>query len=406
MIFKDFETSNWTWHPQAKAYYWHRFYRQQPDLNYDNPHVRQEMLQVARFWLDLGMDGFRCDAVSHLFEREGTSCEGLPETHAYLKEFRRDLEQTHPECLLLGEANQGPREAAVYFGEGDEFHMAFHFPLAVRMFLALAQESSEPVVDILAQTPTTPANCQWALFLRNHDEMTMSRLTEDERADLYRVYASTPQMRLNNGIRRRLAPLVGYDRRKLKLLYSLIFSLPGSPVLYYGDDIGMGDDVTLADRGGLRTPMQWNATRNAGFSAADPRQLYAPVICDPAARYQDINVETQLQDKHSLISWLKNVITIRKRIPAFAHGELELLAPTNPQVLAYLRQYEGKTVLVVSNLSGTTQHATLDLQQFTGAVPLDVLNGRSLSPIETQSYALNLDPYEFRWLRLPRPTSE
>ncbi|MBM4259051.1 MAG: maltose alpha-D-glucosyltransferase [Deltaproteobacteria bacterium] len=400
VIFRDFETSNWTWHPEAHAYYWHRFYRHQPDLNYDNPRVRQEVLQIARFWLDLGMDGFRCDAVPHLFEREGTSCEGLPETHAYFKELRRDLERTHPECVLLGEANQWPRETAIYFGDGDEFHMTFHFPLVTRMFLALARESSAPIVDILAQTPTIPANCQWAVFLRNHDETTMSRVSEDDRAVLYHTYATTPQMRLNNGIRRRLAPLVGHDLRKLKLLYSLIFSLPGSPVLYYGDDIGMGDDVSRADRGGLRTPMQWDATRNAGFSTADPAQLYAPVICDPPASYQHMNVETQRQDRQSLVSWLKNIIAVRKRLSVFAHGALELLTPANPHVFAYLRTWRDTKVLVVSNLSHQKQEVALPLQQFTGIAPLDICAEHLLSQIGTLPYALTLNPYEFRWLQL------
>jgi len=399
VIFRDFETSNWTWHPEAKAYYWHRFYRHQPDLNYDNPHVRQEMLQIARFWLDLGMDGFRCDAVPHLFEREGTSCEGLPETHAYFKELRRDLERTHPECVLLGEANQWPREAAVYFGEGDEFHMTFHFPLVTRSFLALARENREPVVDILVQTPTIPNTCQWALFLRNHDEMTMSRVTDAEREDLYRAYASDPQMRLNRGIRRRLAPLVDHDLRKLKLLYSLIFSLPGSPVLYYGDDIGMGDDVMLADRGGLRTPMPWNDRHNAGFSQADPGQLYAPVVHDQAAGYQRINVEAQLHDKHSLLLWLKKLIALRKSMSTFARGTVEILSSPNAQVLTYLRQWNKETILVMSNLSGQEQRVELDLPQFAQAVPLDLLSGMTLSPMREQPYVLNMEPYGFYWLR-------
>ncbi len=401
VIFKDFETSNWTWHPTAQAYYWHRFYQHQPDLNYDNPHVREEMLTVARFWLDLGIDGFRCDAVPHLFEREGTNCERLPETHAYFKDLRRDIERTHPECLLLGEANQWPREAAVYFGDGDEFHMTFHFPLVTRLFLAVARESREPLVDILARTPTIPTTCQWALFLRNHDEMTMSRVNDEEREDLYQAYASDPQMRLNRGIRRRLAPLVGHNLQKLQLLYSLVFSLPGSPVLYYGDDIGMGDHVSLADRGGLRTPMQWNSGLNAGFSQADPGQLYAPIIHNRATGYQHINVEAQLRDEHSLLSWLKKLIALRKSTPAFAHGTLAMISSPYAQVLTYLRQWNTETILVVSNLSGQEQSVELDLRQFARAVPLDLLSGLSLSPIDTHPYVLNLNPYEFYWLRLP-----
>ena len=400
IIFRDFETSNWTWHPEAKAYYWHRFYRHQPDLNYDNPDVRQEMLQIARFWLDLGMDGFRCDAVPHLFERDGTSCEGLLETHAYFKELRRDLELTHPERVLLGEANQWPREAAVYLGDGDEFHMAFHFPLVTRSFLALARENRDPVVDILAQTPTIPATCQWAVFLRNHDEMTLSRVTDTEREDLYRAYASEPQMRLNRGIRRRLAPMVGYDLRKLKLLYNLILSLPGSPVLYYGDDIGMGENVLLADRGGLRTPMQWNDGLNAGFSSVDPTRLYAPVIDNPETSYQHINVEAQLRDEHSLLSWLKKVIALRKNIPAFAHGTLKMLAPANPQMLAYLREWNDERVLLVSNLSGKEQSVELDLQQFSHAVPTDLLRNTPFPPITMRAYKLTIEPYGFLWLRV------
>jgi maltose alpha-D-glucosyltransferase / alpha-amylase len=400
VIFQSFETSNWTWHPEAQAHYWHRFYRHQPDLNFDNPYVRQEMLQIARYWLDLGMDGFRCDAVPHLFEREGTSCEGLPETHAYFKELRRDLERTHPECLLLGEANQWPREAAIYFGDGDEFHMTFHFPLVTRTFLALAQEKHEPITDILAQTPSIPATCQWAVFLRNHDEMTLSRVSEADRQDLYQAYASDPQMRLNRGIRRRLAPMVGHDLRKLKLLYSLIFSLPGSPVLYYGDDIGMGDNVSLADRGGLRTPMQWNDKLNAGFSQAGPTRLYAPVIDNPATGYQRINVEAQLHDQYSLLSWLKKIIAMRKTVPAFAHGILEMLPSANPQVLTYLRQYGDENVIVIGNLSGQEQRVELDLRRFAQTVPLDLLSGATLSPTGEQPYVLTIDPYGFCWLRL------
>lgn len=406
VIFKSFETSNWTWHPQAKAYYWHRFYHHQPDLNYDNPAVRQEMLRIARFWLDFGMDGFRCDAVPHLFEREGTSCEGLPETHAYFKDFRRDLEQTHPECLLLGEANQWPREAARYFGDGDEFHMTFHFPLVTRLFLALAQASREPLVDILAQTPEIPSSCQWAVFLRNHDEMTMSRVTDEARQDLYRVYANDPAMRLNTGIRRRLAPLVGHDLRKLTLLYSLLFSLPGSPVLYYGDDIGMADDVTLTDRGGLRTPMQWNAAQNAGFSTAAPPQLYAPVIHDPRYGYQHINVEAQRQDSHSLLSWLKKAIIIRKQTLAFAHGSFAMFSPANPLVFVYLRQWEGEAILILSNLSDHPQEGALELQQFTSALPFDLLTGTTFPQLGQSPFVFTLEPYGCCWLRLsPRRAS-
>ncbi len=400
IIFRDSEPSNWTYDPVAKAYYWHRFFHHQPDLNYDNPQVQREMLNVMRFWLDLGLDGFRCDAAPHLFEREGTTSENLPETHAYFKELRRELDGAYPGRVLLAEANQGPADLCTYFGDGDEFHLAFHFPLMPRLFLALRREERRSIVDILNQTLPIPHTCQWLTFLRNHDEMTLARVTDEEREYLFREYAREPRMRLNNGIRRRLAPLLENDRRQLELLYSLVLTLPGSPVFYYGDEIGMGDNIWLDDRNGLRTPMQWSADRNAGFSQANPEQLYLPVILDPVYSYQVINVEAQLRTETSVLHWLRRLITVRKQHSAFGRGTIEFLDASNERVLAYVRQYREETLLVVNNLSRSILSVTLDLQQFCGATPIELIGNTEFPRIGERPYCLSLGPRGFYWFRL------
>jgi maltose alpha-D-glucosyltransferase/alpha-amylase len=399
VIFKDFETSNWEWDTTAQAYYWHRFFRHQPDLNYENPRVQQEMLDVMRFWLDRGLDGFRCDAAPHLFEREGTTCENLPETHTYCKALRRTIDGLYPGRILLAEANQSPAETCAYFGDEDEFHMAFYFPLVPRLLLALAREERQPLVDLLAQTPPIPESCQWATFLRNHDEITLSRLTVDEREELLQVYAPDPRSRLNTGIRRRLAPLLQNDHRRLELVHSIVFTLPGSPVLYYGDEIGMGDDVSLADRQGLRTPMQWNGDHNAGFSQAAPERLYAPVITNPVYGYRTVNVEAQRHADGSLLRRLQRLIAVRKEHSVFGRGALEMLAPADPHILSYLRRDEDETVVIVQNLSQQAQSVALDLRRFAGQMPIDLLRSTRCSPVGEQPYLLNLGPYGFSWLQ-------
>ncbi len=355
IIFQDFETSNWTWDPMAQAYFWHRFYSHQPDLNYDSPHVRKAVFEAVDFWLSLGVDGLRLDAVPYLYQREGTNCENLPETHAFLKDLRRHVEAKFGNRMLLAEANQWPEDAAAYFGEGDECHMAFHFPIMPRLFIALRQEDRFPIVDVLEQTPPIPDSCQWATFLRNHDELTLEMVTDEERDYMYRVYAEDQQMRINLGIRRRLAPLLNNHRRKIELMTSLLFSLPGTPVLYYGDEIGMGNNVYLGDRNGVRTPMQWNPDRNAGFSRANSQQLYLPVIIDPEYHYESINVETQLQNPSSLLCWMKRFIALRKRYKAFGRGTTEFLHPDNRKVMAFVRRYQDECLLIVANLSRYVQ---------------------------------------------------
>jgi len=400
IIFKDFEASNWTWDPVAHAYYWHRFFSHQPDLNYENPQVRREMLIVMRFWLERGVAGFRCDAVPYLFEREGTSCEGLPETHAYCKELRRALDRDYPGCLLLGEANQRPADLGNYFGDGDEFHMAFHFPLVPGLFMALRRAEGHPIVNIVQQTRSIPHSCQWLLFLRNHDEMLLSRVTDEERAYLFREYAEEPRMRLHTGIRRRLAPLLANDRRQIELFYSLLLTLPGSPMLYYGDEIGVGDNIELDDRNGLRTPMQWSSGDNAGFSQAEAEQLYLPVIHDPVYGYQAINVETQLRTETSLLRWLQRVIAVRKQHPAFGRGTIEFLGTADERVLAYVRQYGKETLLIVHNLSGSGLSVELDLQRFCNATPIDLLGNSEFPRIGEHPYRFNLGPHSFYWFRL------
>jgi maltose alpha-D-glucosyltransferase/alpha-amylase len=402
IIFKDSETSNWTWDPLARQYYWHRFYSHQPDLNFDNPAVRREILKVMAYWLDRGIDGFRVDAVPYLFEREGTSCENLPETHAFCKEMRRFVDEYYPGTLLLAEANQWPHDLVPYFGDGDEFHVAFNFPLMPRLFMAIRREQCWPLIEIMDQMPAIPPACQWALFLRNHDELTLEMVTDDERDYMYREYAKDPRMRLNLGIRRRLAPLMDYDRRQVELLYSLLFTLPGSPVIYYGDEIGMGDNIYLGDRHGVRTPMQWTGDRNAGFSRADPSQLYQAVLLDPISHYQALNVEAQLRSPTSLLQWLRRLIRVRKKYPAFGRGTLKFVPCENRRVVAYLREYQGQTVLVVNNLSGFAQPAELDLRGFRGLVPVELLGNHAFPCIEERPYFLSLSPHSFYWFRLDK----
>jgi maltose alpha-D-glucosyltransferase/alpha-amylase len=400
VIFKDFEPSNWAWDPMAKAYYWHRFYSHQPDLNYDNPRVRQEILHVVDFWFGLGVDGLRLDAVPYLYERDNTNCENLPETHAFLKELRRHIDHKFPNRMLLAEANQWPEDAAAYFGQGDECHMNFHFPLMPRLFMAIYTEDRFPIIDILQQTPTIPDNCQWGIFLRNHDELTLEMVTDEERDYMYRVYAQDPQMRLNLGIRRRLAPLLGNHRRRIELMNGLLFSLPGTPVLYYGDEIGMGDNIYLGDRNGVRTPMQWSADRNAGFSRANPQKLYLPVIIDPEYHYEALNVEAQQNNPHALLWWMKRLIALRKRFKAFSRGTIEFLQPENRRVLVFLRRYQNECILVVANLSRFVQYVELNMGTFAGMTPVEMFGREAFPPIGDLPYFLTLGPHAFYWFTL------
>ena len=402
IIFVDTEQSNWTWDPVARAYYWHRFFNHQPDLNYDNPAVVREMLAVLDFWLDLGVDGFRLDAVPYLFERDGTSCENLPETHAILKAIRRHVDSRVAGPMLLAEANQLPADVRAYFGAGDEVHMAYHFPVMPRMFMALHLEDRQPIVDAMEKTPSIPETCQWALFLRNHDELTLEMVTEDERDYMYLAYSMDPQGRLNVGIRRRLAPLVRNDRRRIELLNSVLFSLPGTPVIYYGDEIGMGDNVYLGDRNGVRTPMQWTGDRNGGFSRADPPRLYSPVIMDAVYGYQAVSVEAQESDTASLLHWMRNMIRLRGLFKVFGRGTIEFLQPANHKVLAYVRRLENDVILCVANLSRTAQPAELDLALFEGLTPIEMLGYTEFPAIGTSPYFLTLGPYGFYWFELRR----
>ena len=400
IIFKDFEPSNWSWDPVAKAYFWHRFYAHQPDLNYDHPQVRRAINKVLDFWLDMGVDGLRLDAVPYLFEREGTTCENLLETHQYLKELRRHVDEKFADRLFLAEANQWPEDAAAYFGDGDECHMNFHFPLMPRLFMSLRMEDRYPIIDILQQTPVIPESCQWALFLRNHDELTLEMVTDEERDYMYRAYANELQMRINLGIRRRLAPLLGNDRRKIELLNGLLFSMPGTPVLYYGDEIGMGDNFYLGDRNGVRTPMQWNADRNAGFSQANPQRLYLPVTIDPEYNFEAINVENQQNNPHSLLWWMKHLISMRKRYKVFGRGSLEFLQPDNRKVLAFIRRYQDECVLVVANLSRFAQYVELDLSPYQGITPLELGGRLRFPPITERSYVVTLNAHAILWFSL------
>jgi len=402
LIFKDFETSNWAWDPVARAYYWHRFYSHQPDLNYESPSVRRAILHVLDFWLGMGVDGLRLDAVPYLYERDGTSCENLPETHAFLKKVRRSVDEKFQDRMLLAEANQWPEDAVPYFGDGDECHMAFHFPVMPRLFMAIRTEDRFPIVEILHETPPIPEPCQWALFLRNHDELTLEMVTDEDRDYMYRVYAQDPQARINLGIRRRLAPLLGNHHRRIELMNGLLLSLPGTPVIYYGDEIGMGDNIYLGDRNGVRTPMQWSADRNAGFSRANPQRLYLPIIIDPEYHYEAVNVEAQQTNPHSRLWWMKRLIALRKRYKAFGHGSLEFLHPENRKVLAFLRRYREECILVLANLSRFTHCVELDLSAFKGMVPVEIFGRTEFPRIGEQPYFFTLGPHTFYWFALER----
>ena len=403
IIFKDFEPSNWSWDPVAKQYFWHRFFAHQPDLNFDNPAVHEAMLSVVDFWCGLGVDGLRLDAVPYLYERDGTNCENLAETHTFLKKLRAHIDSRFKDRMLLAEANQWPEDAAAYFGRGDECQMNFHFPIMPRIFMSIHMEDRLPISDILAQTPQIPANCQWALFLRNHDELTLEMVTDEERDYMYRAFAHEPTMRINLGIRRRLAPLVGNDRRQVELMNALLMSLPGTPVLYYGDEIGMGDNVFLGDRNGVRTPMQWSPDRNAGFSRANPQRLVLPVIIDPEYHYESLNVEAQQGNPNSLLWWMKRLIALRKRFQAFGRGSIEFLSPENPKVLAFIRRFEEETVLVVANLSRFSQCVELDLRTFKGHAPIELIGKTRFPTIGELPYLLTLGEHAFYWFSLEEP---
>jgi maltose alpha-D-glucosyltransferase/alpha-amylase len=402
VIFTDTENSNWAWDPVAGAYYWHRFFSHQPDLNFDNPAVADAMLDVIRFWLQLGMDGLRLDAVPYLFQHEGTDCENLPETHAYLRRIRATVDAEFSERLLLAEANQWPEDVVDYFGEGDECHMAFHFPVMPRMFMALRREEAHPIAEILQHMPKIPDNCQWGVFLRNHDELTLEMVTDEERDYMYAEYARDPRMRMNVGIRRRLSSLLDADRRQTELLHALLFSLTGSPVMYYGDEIGMGDNCYLGDRDGVRTPMQWSPDRNAGFSRSDFAALYLPLNMDPVYGYQAVNVEAQQRNPSSLLHWVRNLVKVRKQHPVFGEGEFALLDSSNTKVLAFLRR-DGDVVLVVANLSPTAQPVELDLSVYNGHTPIELLGGTRFPRIGELPYLLTLGPHGFYWFELAGP---
>jgi maltose alpha-D-glucosyltransferase/alpha-amylase len=402
IIFLDTEKSNWAWDPVSKAFYWHRFFSHQPDLNYDNPAVREQMWNVMTFWLAMGVDGFRLDAVPYLVEREGTNCENLPETHEVLKELRRRLDEKFPGRMLLAEANQWPADLRPYFGDGDEFHMAFHFPLMPRMFMGLKLEDRKPITEILQQTPEIPPSCQWSLFLRNHDELTLEMVTDMERDYMYDSYAESKTMRLNLGIRRRLAPLLANDRRRMELMNGMLMSLPGTPIVYYGDEIGMGDNINLGDRNGVRTPMQWNGETNGGFSAAPPERLYAPLIQDPVYGYPAVNVLRQKSSEHSFLNWMERIITVRSSTAVFGRGSIEFLHPANHRILAYVRRLSNEAVLVVNNLSSTAQAVELDLRRYKGSIPIEMF-GRNMFPrVGDLPYLLTLGPFQFYWFRLRR----
>ncbi|MHB1988346.1 MAG: maltose alpha-D-glucosyltransferase [Acidimicrobiales bacterium] len=406
VIFSDFEQSNWAWEPTAGAYYWHRFYSHQPDLNFSNPAVRRAMLRTVDFWLRLGVDGLRLDAVPYLYQQEGTDCENLPETHDFLKELRRHVDKRFPNKMLLAEANQWPEDASAYFGSGDECHMAFHFPLMPRLFMGLRMEDRFPIIDILQQTPPIPEACQWALFLRNHDELTLEMVTDEERDYMYRSYARDPVMRVNLGIRRRLAPLLQFHRQKIELMHGLLMSMPGTPVLYYGDEIAMGDNVYLGDRNSVRTPMQWNADRNAGFSAANPQRLFLPVNIDPQCHYESVNVAAQLDNPDSLLRWVRRLIALRKRHPVFGRGKMDFVNSDNPRVLAFIRHDEEESVLVVANLSRFAEFVELDLSAHRGVAPRELFGQTAFPMIGELPYLVTLGPHAFYWLTLGGRSSE
>ncbi len=400
VIFVDTETSNWTWDEAAGAYYWHRFFRHQPDLNYDNPEVQEAMLNVIRYWLGMGLDGLRLDAVPYLFEREGTNCENLPETHQYLKRVRAVVDAEFPDRVLLAEANQWPQDVRAYYGDGDECHMCFHFPLMPRMFMALRQEQRYPITEILAETPRIPDGCQWGLFLRNHDELTLEMVTDSERDYMYSEFAADPRMKLNLGIRRRLAPLLGNGRRQMELFIALLLSLPGTPILYYGDEIGMGDNVYVRDRDGVRTPMQWNADRCGGFSRADFAQLYLPPLMDPVYGYQACNVEQQQRSESSLLQWVRRFVRVRQAHPVFGRGDFTVVEVNNPSVFAFVRSSPDEEVLCVNNLSRFAQPASLTLPAYSGRSPVELVGRVPFPKIGRSPYPVTLGPHGFYWLRL------
>jgi maltose alpha-D-glucosyltransferase / alpha-amylase len=410
IIFVDTESSNWTFDPVRRQYYWHRFFGHQPDLNYDNPRVQDAVLEALRFWLDLGIDGFRLDAVPYLFEREGTNCENLPETHEFLKKVRIEIDRLYPDRVLLAEANQWPADVVDYFGDpkdgGDECHMAFHFPVMPRIFMAVRREQRYPISEIMAQTPEIPDNCQWGIFLRNHDELTLEMVTDEERDYMWQEYAQDPRMKANVGIRRRLAPLLENDRNQVELFTALLLSLPGSPVLYYGDEIGMGDNIWLGDRDGVRTPMQWTPDRNAGFSTCDPGRLSLPIIMDPVYGYQAVNVEAQLRNMNGLLHWTRRLIEVRKENPAFGLGNFLDLGGSNPSVLAYVREFGDDVVLCVNNLSRFPQPVELDLRRYEGATPIELLGTVHFPRVGELPYLLTLPGHGFYWFRLPMPEHE
>lgn len=406
IIFTDYESSNWTWDPVAEQYYWHRFFHHQPDLNYDNPSVQKEMFRIIDFWLNLGVDGFRLDAIPYLFERENTNCENLPETHDFLKRLRKHVDSKYDNILLLAEANMWPEDSASYFGAGDECHMNYHFPIMPRMFMAVNMENRYPIIDIIDQTPPIPETCQWATFLRNHDELTLEMVTEEERDYMYKVYSKDPLARINLGIRKRLAPLLDNDRRKIELLNVLLFSLPGTPVIYYGDEIGMGDNHYLGDRDGVRTPMQWHPGRNAGFSHANPQKLYLPLIIDPEYRYENINVEDQLKNTNSLLWWMRRLIKMRKRFKAFGRGDIRFLKPENPKILAFVRTFKQEQILVMVNLSRHAQSAMIELQELKDLIPMEVFSQNEFPKIGNKPYLFTFSPYGYFWFQLKKEIAE
>lgn len=402
IIFKDIEKSNWTWEPSVRKYYWHRFFSHQPDLNHNNPEVVKKINDMLDFWLELGVDGFRLDAIPYLCVREGTNNENLPETHRVIKEWRKYMDERHPDKVFLAEANQWPEDVVQYFGSGDECHMAYHFPLMPRIYIALKKESRVPIAEILQNTPEIPHNCQWALFLRNHDELTLEMVTDEERDYMYDEYAKESHMRLNWGIRRRLAPLVDNDRRVIEILNFLLFSLPGTPIIYYGDEIGMGDNIYLGDRNGVRTPMQWSPDRNAGFSAGSPHKLYLPLIMDSVYGYPSVNVESQQIQPNSLLNFMKKMIDARKKYKAFGRGSIKFFSPENMKVLAYMRTHINENILCVVNLSKSSQYVELNLSNYKGYMPVDVFAGTNFPVISEKLYPLSLPPYSFFWFELKK----
>lgn len=404
IIFRDFEHSNWAWDPVAGQYYWHRFYSHQPDLNFESPRVREEIFALADYWFGMGVDGFRLDAIPYLYEEDGTSSENLPQTHEFLKQLRAYVDRKYPGRLLLAEANQWPDDVADYFGDGDECHMAYHFPLMPRMYMAVRMEDRFPITEILEQTPSIPDNCQWAIFLRNHDELTLEMVSDEDRDYMYRVYAADQRARINLGIRRRLAPLLGYNRRLMELMNALLFSMQGTPVLYYGDEIAMGDNIYLGDRNGVRTPMQWSAERNAGFSKANPQKLFLPAVIDPEAHFEAVNVESQQANPSTFLWWMKRLIALRKRHKAFGRGTMQFVDVSNRKVLAFTRSFEGDTVLVVANLSRYVQPVELNLTAHAGATPVEMIGHNAFPPVADTPYFLSLGPHAFYWFQLEAPT--